>query len=374
MTKVVVHFTDAPIFGGAEQMILNLFAGLDRRRWNPVLLHHSDVRAGELIEGSRRLDVPTLEIPRSQATRRIRQYLRETRPAIFHAHLNWPLACSDGLVGAAMARIPRVVATQQLFVRLQSRRRILRHKLLSLFVDRYIAVSHQMAGMLRPVCFFAGRKIRVVHNGIPLAPFERAAAGERREILSGGADKPIVLTLARLARQKGIGHLIDAAVRVPQALFLIAGEGPERVQLEELASARGIRNRVVFLGHRRDVPELLASCDLFVLPSLYEGLPVSVLEAMAAGKPIVATRIGGTDEVIQDGQTGLLVPPADPESLAQAIQRVLTDRLLAQRLGAEARARVRKEFSAETVAARTVEIYEELMKRSSLLIESRGLA
>jgi glycosyltransferase involved in cell wall biosynthesis len=374
MKRAVVHFTDAPMFGGAEQMILNLFAGLDRRRWSPVLLHHGEVASGELIEGSRRLDVPTLEIPRSRATRRIRQYLRETRPAIFHAHLNWPLACSEGLMAAAMARVPAVVATQQLFVRLQSRRRVLRHKLLSTIVDRYIAVSHHMAAMLRPVCFFGNRKVCVVHNGIPLAPFERATPGGLRKALAGDTSRPIVLTLARLARQKGLGNLIEAATRVPQALFVIAGDGPERAQLEAQASARGIGGRVVFLGHRRDAPELLASCDVFVLPSLYEGLPVSVLEAMASGKPVVATRIGGTDEVIQDGQTGLLVPPGDPEGLAQAIQRILADRPLAERVGVEARARVHKEFSAETVAGRTAEIYEELIERRPLLVESRGLA
>jgi glycosyltransferase involved in cell wall biosynthesis len=232
-------------------------------------------------------------------------------------------------------------------------------------VDRYIAVSHHMAKMLRQVCVLGDRKIRVVHNGIPLEPFERGIRGDLRERLAGRDDRPIVLTLARLARQKGIGYLIEAAARVPEAFFAVAGDGEERAALEAKADAWGVKERFLFLGHRRDVPELLASCDVFVLPSLYEGLPVSVLEAMASGKPVIATRIGGTDEAVKDGATGLLVPPADPTALAEAIRRLLTDRCLAERLGAEAQNWVRREFSDDLMAARVQQIYREALGGSA---------
>jgi glycosyltransferase involved in cell wall biosynthesis len=360
MSRTVVHFTDASIFGGAEQMILTLLAGLDHGHWSPILLHHDEAGLAELIDGSRRLNVRTVEVPRHQTRRAIGSFLRQVRPTIFHAHLNWPLACSDGLVAAALSWVPGVVATQQLFVRIQSRRRILRHRLLSLAVDRYIAVSHHMATLLREVCVFGARKVLVVHNGIPLPPFERKSRIDLRRSLAGGEDRPIVLTLARLAPQKGIGFLIEAAARVPEALFAVAGDGPERAALEAKADVFGVRDRVLFLGHRRDTPDLLASCDLFVLPSLYEGLPVSVLEAMASAKPVVATAVGGTDEAVEDAVTGLLVPPSDPGALAEAIRKVIADRPLAERLGAEGLRRVRREFSAESVAARTAEIYQAL--------------
>ncbi len=365
MSQTVVHFTDASIFGGAEQMIVTLLARLDRRRWSPILLHHGEPGLGELIERTRRLDVQNVEVPRKQGTRAISRFLRQARPAIFHAHLNWPLACSKGLVAAPLARVPGVVATQQLFVSIQSRRRVLRHKLLSTAVDRYIAVSHHMAKMLREVCLFSDKKVRVVHNGISLAPFERGSRGDLRETLAGSDGRSIVLTLARLAQQKGIGYLIEAASQVPEALFAVAGDGPERAALEAKVEACGLRGRVVFLGHRRDVPELLASCDAFVLPSLYEGLPVSVLEAMAAGRPVIATRIGGTDEAVKDGVTGLLVPPADPAALAQAIHRLLTDLGLARRLGAAARAWVRRQFSDDVMAAGVEQVYREALGESA---------
>ncbi len=363
MSRTVVHYTDASIFGGAEQMILTLLAGLDHGRWSPILLHHGEAGLGELIEGSRRLNVRTVEVPRHRTGRAIRSFLHQARPAIFHAHLNWPLACSDALVAAALARVPGVVATQQLFVRIRSRRRILRHRFLSLAVDRYIAVSHHMAKLLREVCVFGRRKVGVVHNGIALQPFEREVCPSLRRSLYGGEERPIVLTLARLAEQKGIGYLIEAAARVPETLFAVAGDGPERAALEAKAGALGVRDRVLFLGHRRDTPDLLASCDLFVLPSLYEGLPVSVLEAMASAKPVVATAVGGTDEAVEDTVTGFLVPPRDPDALAEAIRTVLADRPLAERLGAEGRRRVRRDFSAEGVAAGTTGIYEGLLRK-----------
>src|SRR5262249_9777834 len=149
----------------------------------------------------------------------------------------------------ALARIPGVLATQQLFVPIRSRRAVVRHRLLSIAVDRYIAVSHHMAEMLRDVCFLGGRRVRGVHNGVPLEPFEREIGSSLRESLNEGDGRPIVLTLARLAQQKGIRYLIEAATQVPDALFVVAGEGPERAALGAKADALGVGKRVVFLGH-----------------------------------------------------------------------------------------------------------------------------
>jgi glycosyltransferase involved in cell wall biosynthesis len=171
----------------------------------------------------------------------------------------------------------------------------------------------------------------------------------------------MVLTLARLDKQKGLHYLLEAAALIPEAMFVLAGEGPERPALEAQTRALGLNHRVVFLGYRDDVGDLLASCDLFVLPSLFEGLPLSVLEAMAAGKPVVATAIGGTDEAIVHGETGLLVHPADPVALARAIRTAVSDPVLSQRLGAAGRARAQQEFAAESMVRRITEIYDEIL-------------
>jgi len=205
-------------------------------------------------------------------------------------------------------------------------------------------------------------KVRVVNNSVLLASFNGLPINaDLQARLRGKTDWPIVLTVARLDKQKGHSYLLEAAALVPEAMFVLVGEGPERSALEAQASILGLSNRVVFLGYRDDVSDLLASCDVFVLPSLFEGLPLSVLEAMAAGKPVVATDIGGTNEAVKHGETGLLVPSADPESLARAIRTVLFDPVLSQRLGSAGRARVHQEFSAETMVQRIAEIYDELL-------------
>ncbi len=142
---------------------------------------------------------------------------------------------------------------------------------------------------------------------------------------------------------------------------MLVGDGPERGALESQVATLGLRDRVQFLGYRPDIPGLLAGCDLFVLPSLYEGLPLSILEAMAAGKPVVATAIGGTDEVIVPDCTGLLVPPGDAPALATAIRTLLADPPLARRLARAGQARVATMFSAAQMVRQVTQVYDELL-------------
>ncbi len=185
-------------------------------------------------------------------------------------------------------------------------------------------------------------------------------------------DAPVVLFVGRLAAQKGVADLIAALdllqhVR-PDLRALIVGDGPLRSQLEETAHAFRLDGAVRFLGHRDDVPRLLAAADLLVLPSLYEGLPNVVLEAMRARKPVVATAAPGTTEVIADGRTGLLVPVHDPTALARAIRTVVEDPALALRLGAEGRARVESEFRADAMISQFAELYERLARAKGLAV------
>jgi len=173
-----------------------------------------------------------------------------------------------------------------------------------------------------------------------------------------------VLTVARLDPQKGLHDLVAAAALVPEARVMVVGEGPERRALETRIAHLGLGDRVHLLGFRSDVPDLLAGSDLFVLPSLFEGLPLSILEAMAAGKPVVATAIGGNDEAVVDGATGLLVPPGDPRALADAIRALLRDPERRRRLGEAGRRRAEAEFSAPAMVRRVAAVYDELLAAS----------
>jgi len=288
--------------------------------------------------------------------------LRAEQPAVFHAHLNSPLACKDGLIAAVLARIPAVIATAQLFGELSVSHFVYaQQRFVAAGVDRYIAVSHEVARRLHQAFHIPARKINVVHNGIPLPTIDAPTNTALRRILMRGTERAIVLVTARLDKQKGHHYLLQAASLVPKAVFVLVGDGPERASLEAQARALGLSDRVTFLGYRDDVGDLLTTCDLFVLPSLFEGLPLSVLEAMAAGKPVVATAIGGTDEAIVQGHTGLLVPPGDPIALAAAIRTVLSNPKLARRLAAAGKARVHEHFSADAMIHKVTNIYEEIL-------------
>lgn len=365
----VAHFSDSGAFGGTERALLQLLGGLDRERWRPVLFHADLPGATQLADEARALNVPTHAVrPADRASRGVSSVipvahaLRRERAVVFHAHQIWSLSCRYGIVAAALVGVRARVATAQLFVEMPPLLGIdLQHAVLTRCLHRHVAVSRYVAARLRDRFHVKPGKIVVIPNAATVAA--RAAQPVPRAELTRNMATPIVLTIARLDAQKGISHLLDAAAAVPDVSFAIAGDGPDRGALEARAAALGLGDRVRFLGHRRDVPALLAAADLFVLPSLYEGLPLAVLEAMAAGVPVIASAIGGTDEVVRDGETGTLVPPADANALAAAITRTLADRGGAMRLAAGARAFVAREYSVESMVAAVSRLYDSLLAR-----------
>jgi glycosyltransferase involved in cell wall biosynthesis len=370
MPRTVIHYTDSTGFGGAEVSLLTLLEGLDRRHWSPVLFHHGGAGIRLLLDQAARLNVRTRQIARVAGLFDLLRLVREVRSenaSVFHAHLPWALRCGPGLVAATLARVPAVIATQQLFRRIGSTHRLIRNRLIAAGVDRYIAVSSEMADMLHRTAFLPRRKVVVIRNAVDVRRFGEVPAGALRSKLERVPGRPIVLTVARLDPQKGLGDLLEAAAQVPDSNFAIAGEGPDRERLEGAARSLGLHGRVTFLGHRDDVADLLGSCDVFVLPSLYEGFPLSVVEAMAAGKPVIATAVGGTPEAVSDGETGLLVPPGNPSALAAAIRSVISDPGLGRRLGRAGRERALREFSAEEMVRHVVRLYEGLLKAPSTL-------
>jgi glycosyltransferase involved in cell wall biosynthesis len=368
MARSVHYFTDSKEMGGAEYALLLLLEHLDRRKWRPTLLYNANPALVPLADRARELGADIRAVPAlplglegARGVPRFVRDLRLARPDVFHAHLSWPLAAKFPLLGALLARCPVVVATVQLFSRFHlDRSSYVQERLLARGVDRYIAVSQDIGAKLVDVMHWPAHKIEVIHNGVRVEPVPRVDAAVRRE-LSGDTGLPVVVTAARLDPQKGLDILIRAAADVPEARFVIAGAGDERSKLEAAVAERGLEDRVVFLGQRNDVSQLLAASDVFVLPSLYEGSSLAVLEAMSAGKAVIASRIGGTDELVVDEQSGLLVPPSDAGALASAVRRLLDDSQLRGRLGAAARDRVQQRFTASMVADRTTRLYEELL-------------
>jgi glycosyltransferase involved in cell wall biosynthesis len=362
----IYFYTDSRELGGAELSLLMLIEGLNRDRWAPTLLLDDDPGADLLAERGatagasvRRVAPMPLGLGGARQAVLLARRLRAERPAVFHAHMSWPLAGKWALAAAAVARIP-CIGTVQLIPEFElERSSFWQLRALARGVSRYAAVSRDIADELAERFRWPKSKIEVVHNAVRLERFEAPAPpGLRAEL--GGDGRPLVLTCARLDEQKGHDVLLRAAARLPEARFAFAGEGPLRGSLEALAAELDVAERVTFLGRRDDVPALLAACDVFALPSLYEGSSLAVLEAMAARRAVVSSAISGTEELIEDGRSGLLVPPDDVEALRKALRRLLGDETLRKALADRARERVGRDFSPEAMVGANERIYEKL--------------
>jgi glycosyltransferase involved in cell wall biosynthesis len=221
--------------------------------------------------------------------------------------------------------------------------------------DRVVAVSDQISPQLRRF----GLKSDLIYNGIELA-MVRGSDWEIRKRMNWGS-RPVIGVIGRLAKQKGHQYLLRAAPEVlrnsPDTLFVFAGDGPERDSLEVEAKSLGVHESVRFLGVRQDIPDILASIDILAMPSLSEGLPMALLEAMASAKPVVASAVGAIPRVIQNRANGILIAAGDVSGLAGALQDLLRSKELRLELGRSARMTVEASFSAVSMANQYLEIY-----------------
>ena len=258
-----------------------------------------------------------------------------------------------GLPGAALAGVPVRIGSRRELNPDKTPGQIRLQRQAYRCATRVVANSEAARAMLEQEGVPAASVV-VIPNGVEAATFAapaRAVAGPVRS----------VVTVANLRPEKSHETLIAAArslaAAFPGVQFQIVGDGPRRAELEALVRAKGLERTVVFLGHREDVGRLLREADVFVLPSRSEAFPNGVIEAMAAGLPVVASAVGGLLDLVEPGRTGMLVPPGDPEALAGALRQLFTDRVLASQLGAAAQAHVRQRYSFERMVASFEELY-----------------
>jgi glycosyltransferase involved in cell wall biosynthesis len=230
--------------------------------------------------------------------------------------------------------------------------------------DAVTAVAEPVAEFLRAQVGIPSGKVRTIQNGVDIPRF-RSAHPINRSALGWGDENVVIGCVARLEPEKGHTILLDAFRRVyarrPHARLLLIGGGSERQRLELLSSNFGLNGSVQFLGSRADIPELLGACDLVTLASIQEGLPMALLEAMAAGKPVVATKVGIVPELVQGGQTGLLVPPGNAELLAEALDTLITDPMRGQRLAAAALDLVKMNYSFDRTLEQYTALYDAIL-------------
>jgi glycosyltransferase involved in cell wall biosynthesis len=365
----VLYFTNSSGRGGAEEHILTLLRHLDRTRFRPVLACSHGLAAAVAPDVPRDVPVERLELSRPlhiAGALRLLHALRARRIDILHSHqfTSSLFATPAGWVG----RVPLVVETPHLRERWRKgpiKGSFLVDRLVGRFVDYYIAVSEANGRYLMEEKGLPRRKVRVILNGSDLERFRpgHPVPDGLRERLGLAPEDPVLVVLARLEPQKGHATLLQAipAVRssFPRVRVICAGEGSLRRDLEAQASAMGLAGVVRFVGYQARSEDFLALADVVVLPSLFEGLPLVAVEALAAQRPLLATAVDGTPEVVVDGVTGLTVPPGNAGALAAALCRLLGDPALRDRLAREGRRWVAQRFDEKRQVRATQDLYVE---------------
>jgi glycosyltransferase involved in cell wall biosynthesis len=380
----ICYFSNSDARGGVEEHILTLLRGLDRNLFRPILICTQPCaeKLGRDLPEDVTLFSLSFERPYQiwQAAR-FGNILRRERISILHSHLfNASLAaCPIG----HLCGVPAIIETTH--VREAWRHGWLKRtyaidRFAGRFVDHYIAVSKANARYLIEEKKLPAKKVHVIHNGCDLKKFdpERKAPRGLKKSLGFSEDDPVVVVLGRLEPQKGHRFLLQAHARVlrevPAVRLVCVGAGALDQELQDQCQQLQIQDSVRFVGYQSNVGDWLALADVSVLPSLFEGLPLVAIESLAAQRPMVATAVDGTPEVVINERTGLTVPPENAQKLADALVRLLRQPELRHRLARAGRQWVLEHFSQEQQIRKTEELYLRAWDRSLREMKRKGVA
>jgi len=352
---------------GAEKMVVSLAKGLERAGCRTILgvFDNTHVESSDVVTYMQQQNLPVVVIPCKgkidwTTVDNIRHCIKLNNINLIHSH-----GYKTDLYGYLAVRhsgLP-ILATSHLWTRRTTSLRVYAYadQLALRRFNHVVAVSDEIAREI----ISSGvppAKVSVIDNGIDLAAFRDPSPSVGAEFRASGMR--IVGAVGRLVDQKGFDYLLRAIPRIlkhfPSTVFLVAGEGTERAKLEALASQLNITRQVHFIGVRNDMPNVYASFDVFVLPSLNEGMPIALIEAMATAKPVVATRVAAVPKLVINGQTGLLIDPRDPEALSDAVCQLLEKPTYCETLGKAARARIEQQFSSEVMAQHYLQLYRKV--------------
>jgi glycosyltransferase involved in cell wall biosynthesis len=366
----IAHLIETGGAGGAETVLLNLVTRMDRQRFQSTIVLMADGWLRERLEAE---GLPPVILPSRRSydlsfLRRLISLFRRRRIDLVHAHL--PASNAYGAMAARCTGVPAVTTYHGMLNTTGSPRRSER---LQLWLVRTlsattVAVSDPLREQLVRKAGFRPDKVRTIYNGVDWTSFDRESSmAAKRAELGIDPHHQVIGMVGNLRRAKGYPHFVRAAARVAETVsrvtFLIIGEEEQslRQELDAEIARRGLKSHVRFLGFRRDVPDLLRMLDVFVLSSLSEGMSIATVEAMGAGVPVVVTRSGGPEDLVQDGITGFLVPPRDAESMATKIKLLLGDATLAARMAAQGKRYARSHFGVQDMVRRYEALYEDCL-------------
>ncbi|MDZ7268859.1 MAG: glycosyltransferase [candidate division KSB1 bacterium] len=365
----VLHLIEDLDQGGAERVLVNLVSGLNPRRFTPLVccLRHKGVLAAELE--ARRIPVIALQKKAGidpGLLGRLQQLLRSHRVTVLHAHVF--TANFWGRLAALLAGVPVRISHEHSTFTVDDRLRRGIERVLAPHTSRIVAVSEQLRRRLLAECCLPAEKVVTIHNGLRL-PLVTNRQRQNELVAEFGLERfsPLLGAVGRLEVRKNFPLLLQAMTRVrqefPRAGLLLVGAGPEAEPLQQQAARLGLREHVIFAGQRRQAHELLPLLTVFCLPSQTEGISMALLEAMAAGVPVVATAVGGNPEIIPQPRYGLLVPAGDHQALATALLETLRDRSTARARAQAAQKFVQQHFTETAMIRKVEELYLQALAR-----------
>jgi glycosyltransferase involved in cell wall biosynthesis len=361
----VLHLVEDLKIGGIEKVIFDLATNLNRN------LYTVDVwciaRGGEIAEKLVRAGVRVriLGIPSYYNLFniiRIARFIRMHKPDILHGHTYFSNTICR--ISGRLACVPVIIAHVHNTYCNYSYRNLLVERILSFFTNKIICCSNAVRNFVLKCEKISSQKAVVIHNGIDQKKFHKEfEISNLREHLKISSNTMVIITVASLTEKKGHRFFLEALKKIKLGYadikWLIVGDGPIRKKLEELTQEFNLKDTVIFTGLRNDVSELLNNSDIFVLPSLKEGLPLAVIEAMSTGLPVVATSVGGVTEIIEDEKTGLLIPPGNPDAISSAVMILLKDIKKREYIGRHGRKSVIENFASDKMVAKVEQLYSD---------------
>ena len=374
----VIFFSDAIFLGGAEEYLKLLIPGIDRGKYQirVALTQRANTLPLADFFQKAKIEVDYVETHWSSSFRNFLvpfRYFLEQRPVLVHFNLNNSFGCFFPILAAFCARVPWRLATEHLAFELASGKRAgvgtkkLVKKIIFFCLHYTIAVSQANKRLLIRDYKIHPIRIKLIRNCIEVSKFQFSEEGRERVRVEFGIrdDQFLIGTVARFSAQKGYEYTVDAIPgiikRYPQARFLFVGDGPQHDVCQKRVESLGLSDKVIFAGQRKDIANILSALDLFLLTSIYEGLPLSVLEAMSVGVPVVATQVSGTPEVVLHERTGLLIRPASSAAVIEAVVRLLGDSELREQLIRQGRLLMKHHFDRRFLIKQVEEFYDQLI-------------